>query len=179
MGSTGLYNSVVEDLGSGLKRLREARGLTQREVATRGLSDLTDPPDIESVSNYMSRVELGKERNPSLEFLERMAKGLDLTLSDFFLRIEGLRTDETSVTIVPTDRPVAGGSSSPHAPHLVSRPASDADFQRTVVTVLGTISAAVQRLAAASEAIAKTPRRQAATDRSHQTRSPKAHRSAG
>lgn len=83
-------NSRVEDFGAKLRRLRLARGVkTQIALARQALEDVVGAPDIESLSNHISRVERGEETNPSLEFIERAARGLKLTIAEFFAGLEG------------------------------------------------------------------------------------------
>lgn len=55
-----------------LKRLREAKGLTQPEVARR--AGITD--------EYVSMLESGVRRNPSLAVLIRIAKVLGVSVSE-------------------------------------------------------------------------------------------------
>jgi len=62
-------------VGTNIRRLRKARGLTQEEVAFRAKIDLT----------YMSGIERGK-RNPSLLVLARISKALSTDLPDLVSR---------------------------------------------------------------------------------------------
>jgi transcriptional regulator with XRE-family HTH domain len=61
------------DLGDTLKKVREAKGLSQKELA--GLLDMPQP--------QYSRIESGKT-DPSFTTLERIAKSLAITLADLF-----------------------------------------------------------------------------------------------
>jgi transcriptional regulator with XRE-family HTH domain len=60
-------------LGNAIKVVRTATGLKQRDVAAK----------IGVTANYMSLVEGGK-REPSLAFLNRLAKTLEFRLAYFF-----------------------------------------------------------------------------------------------
>lgn len=60
-------------IGSNVKRLRLAKGLTQEQLAVDSEIDLT----------YAGGVERGR-RNPSLEVLVRIAEALDADLIDLF-----------------------------------------------------------------------------------------------
>lgn len=61
------------DLGDTLKKVREAKGLSQKELA--GLLDMPQP--------QYSRIESGKT-DPSFTTLERIAKALGISLADLF-----------------------------------------------------------------------------------------------
>lgn len=61
------------DLGDILKKVREAKGLSQKELA--GLLEMPQP--------QYSRIESGKT-DPSFTTLERIAKALGISLSDLF-----------------------------------------------------------------------------------------------
>lgn len=61
------------DLGDTLKKVREAKGLSQKELA--GLLDMPQP--------QYSRIESGKT-DPSFTTLERIAKALGVSLSELF-----------------------------------------------------------------------------------------------
>ena len=59
-------------LGHMLKRLREERGMTQEELARR--AKLTKP--------YISQIENGVRKNPSLPALQRLAKALGCAVTE-------------------------------------------------------------------------------------------------
>lgn len=61
------------DLGETLKKVREAKGLSQKELA--GLLDMPQP--------QYSRIESGKT-DPSFTTLERIAKALGISLAELF-----------------------------------------------------------------------------------------------
>lgn len=146
-------NQPVVGLGDGIRRVRESLNLTLVAVAERALKDVESAPTVESFSNYLSKVELGTVTNPSLEFLERVAKGLGLTLSDLFARVEGkqLATAEPHVaTGTPDGRPISssGGLADP--------------VNRTfILTIVEQFVAAVDRLIAARSEDRQAPRSQA------------------
>jgi transcriptional regulator with XRE-family HTH domain len=100
------YNPGVDDFGTRLRTVREHRGLSQADVARKGIDGESDPPTPESFSNHLSRVERGQETNPSLEFMERAAKGLGLTLSQFFAQIEGSTTGTKGGQTHPSATPM-------------------------------------------------------------------------
>jgi transcriptional regulator with XRE-family HTH domain len=60
-------------IGSNVKRLRKAKGLTQEQLAVDSGIDLT----------YAGGIERGN-RNPSLEVLVRIAAALDVRLGELF-----------------------------------------------------------------------------------------------
>lgn len=62
-------------VGANVKRLRQARGLTQEEVAFRSDIDLT----------YLGGIERGR-RNPSLLVMARIAKALSTEPADLVRR---------------------------------------------------------------------------------------------
>jgi len=66
-----MNNSILENFGQQLKKLRIEKNLTQEQFAKKcGLH-----------KNYIGMVERG-ERNPSLINIEIIAKGLELSISD-------------------------------------------------------------------------------------------------
>lgn len=81
----------MRGFGLGLRALRAARRLTQRDIARTVLGDVDDRR-VADFANYMSRVEreTGDARNPSLLLLEQYAQGLGLTLSAMFGEIEAI-----------------------------------------------------------------------------------------
>src|ERR1700687_399523 len=77
--------SAVEDLGSAIKRLREAKGMTQEDV-------IDQIPDLYS-ERSLRRVENGQRKQPTRDRLLRLlAKGLlehDATKIDAILKLAG------------------------------------------------------------------------------------------
>ncbi|OIP01484.1 MAG: transcriptional regulator [Bacteroidetes bacterium CG2_30_33_31] len=66
-----MNNSILENFGQQLKKLRIEKNLTQEQFAKKcGLH-----------KNYIGMVERG-ERNPSLINIELIAKGLEISISD-------------------------------------------------------------------------------------------------
>ncbi|PIV16413.1 MAG: XRE family transcriptional regulator [Flavobacteriales bacterium CG03_land_8_20_14_0_80_35_15] len=66
-----MNNSILENFGQQLKKLRNEKNLTQEQFAKKcGLH-----------KNYIGMVERG-ERNPSLINIELIAKGLEISISD-------------------------------------------------------------------------------------------------
>ena len=59
-------------LGDVLRRLRVAKGLTQTKLARRA----------KITSEYVSMLESGAKRNPSLEVLQRISKALGVTVAE-------------------------------------------------------------------------------------------------
>lgn len=70
-------NDVRHQVGSRIRSLREAAGISLRQFALSIGADKT----------YLSEVELGR-RSPTLDTLERIAHGLGLTLEELFEGIE-------------------------------------------------------------------------------------------
>ncbi len=77
----------MDDFGQRLRRVREEMKLSQVGVARVATAD-DEASNPESFANQMSRWENGRELNPSLDALEKIARGLGITLSEFFSRIE-------------------------------------------------------------------------------------------
>ena len=55
-----------------LRKLREQKGFTQEKLAR--LADISN--------NTVIRIEAGKNQNPTLETLKRLAKALDISVDD-------------------------------------------------------------------------------------------------
>lgn len=55
-----------------LKRLREAKGLSQRELAEKAAT----------TGAYIAMLETGAKKNPSLEVLQRLAKALGVPVTE-------------------------------------------------------------------------------------------------
>lgn len=77
---------LLQMIGIRIKQVRKKKGLTQEELAEKaGIN-----------ASYMGTVERG-ERNISIETLEKIIRGLDMTPSDFFqfheINIENLTND--------------------------------------------------------------------------------------
>jgi len=68
---------ITKKLGNRLRELREQKGLTQERFALK----------IGIDRSYYAGVELG-QRNISLKNLEKIAHGLDLSLSELFKGVE-------------------------------------------------------------------------------------------
>lgn len=75
---TDYDRSIMERLGRRIKKLRERKGLTQRELAERS--------DYQNRS-YIANVERGSQ-NPSLKSISRIASALGITLGELFSNIE-------------------------------------------------------------------------------------------
>ncbi len=84
-----------------LQQMQVARAVTATEKAAK------------SFGNYLSRIERGDERNPSLEMLAQIATGLGLTLSDFFLQIA--RSQNEVLQISGSERTMTPSSTSHEA----------------------------------------------------------------
>lgn len=64
---------LLQFIGERIRQIRKAKGLTQEELAEKaGIN-----------ASYMGTVERG-DRNISIETLEKIMQGLDVTLTDFF-----------------------------------------------------------------------------------------------
>ena len=64
---------ITEKVGSRIKELRRARGLSQEKLALKAEVDRT----------YLAGVEQGK-RNPSIKSLEKILKALEVSFGEFF-----------------------------------------------------------------------------------------------
>lgn len=62
----------MSNLADNLKRLRKAKDLTQEKLAR--LTDLTN--------NTIIKIETGKNQNPTLDTLKRIAKALDISVDE-------------------------------------------------------------------------------------------------
>ena len=71
-----MTNMTRKAIGARLRFLREQNGLTQVTIA--------NMVNVERA--YLSKIESG-ERNPSIDMLERIAGGFDMSLSEF---LEGI-----------------------------------------------------------------------------------------
>lgn len=66
-------------LGKNLKRFRQAKGLMQKELATKvGLSKDT-----------ISKIELGKQENIGLKYLSVICRELDISIEELFIKDPG------------------------------------------------------------------------------------------
>ena len=66
-------NDLRPALGARIKELRKRLGISQEELASRAGMHWT----------YLSDLERGRQ-TPTLDMLNRVARGLDVTLADFF-----------------------------------------------------------------------------------------------
>jgi len=61
-----------QNLSKNVKRLREAKGLSQEKLAR--LADVTN--------NTLIKMETGENKNPTLETLKKVAKALEVSLDE-------------------------------------------------------------------------------------------------
>ena len=61
-----------QNLSNNIKRLREAKGLSQEKLAR--LADVAN--------NTLIKMESGKNKNPTLETLKKVAKALEISVDD-------------------------------------------------------------------------------------------------
>lgn len=71
-------NQMLRALGSAVRGLREEKGLTQEDLASR----------VKLHDSYICLVERGR-RNPTWETVRKIAKALDTPLSQLARRVEG------------------------------------------------------------------------------------------
>jgi len=64
--------STNQNLAKNVKRLREAKGLSQEKLAR--LADVAN--------NTLIKMETGENKNPTLETLVRVAKALDVSINE-------------------------------------------------------------------------------------------------
>jgi len=64
--------STNQNLAKNVKRLRKAKGLSQEKLAR--LADVAN--------NTLIKMETGKNKNPTLETLKRVAKALEVSVDD-------------------------------------------------------------------------------------------------
>ena len=69
---------IAKQLGERIKELRKETGLSQEKFALK----------IDMDRTYFATVESGK-RNISLQNIEKIAKGLNITIAELFIGIEG------------------------------------------------------------------------------------------
>lgn len=115
-GHAHAYNPGVDDFGSRLKAIREGLDLSQREIGRRAVQNDDAAPTAESFSNHWSRVERGEEQNPSMEFLERAARGLGVPMSEFFRRLEGVGPTDVTDSLPTMDEVASPGE--PQSPPI-------------------------------------------------------------
>jgi transcriptional regulator with XRE-family HTH domain len=65
----------MSNISKTLRKLREQKGLTQEKLAR--LADVSN--------NTVIKIEAGKNQNPTLETLKRLAKALDISVDDLIL----------------------------------------------------------------------------------------------
>jgi transcriptional regulator with XRE-family HTH domain len=63
----------MSNISKNLKKLREAKGLSQEKLAR--LADVAN--------NTIIKIEGGKNQNPTLDTLKKIAKALDVSVDDF------------------------------------------------------------------------------------------------
>lgn len=68
-----LMSEITREFGERIRRLREAKGLSQEELAFRARVHRT----------YLGGIERG-ERNPSLKNISTIAEALDISLAELF-----------------------------------------------------------------------------------------------
>lgn len=73
---------IAKELGDRIRELRKLTGLSQEKFALK----------IEMDRTYFATVESGK-RNISLQNIEKIAKGLNVTISELFEGVGGKRND--------------------------------------------------------------------------------------
>ena len=64
--------STNQNLGNNIKKLREAKGLSQEKLAR--LADVAN--------NTLIKMESGENQNPTLNSLKKVAKALDVSVDD-------------------------------------------------------------------------------------------------
>ena len=64
--------SNTQNLSNNIKRLREAKGLSQEKLAR--LADVAN--------NTLIKMESGENKNPTLETLKKVAKALEVSVDD-------------------------------------------------------------------------------------------------
>ena len=64
--------TTSQNLANNIKRLREAKGLSQEKLAR--LADVAN--------NTLIKMESGENRNPTLDTLKKVAKALDVSVDD-------------------------------------------------------------------------------------------------
>lgn len=65
----------MSNISKTLRKLREQKSLTQEKLAR--LADVSN--------NTVIKIEAGKNQNPTLETLKRLAKALDISVDDLIL----------------------------------------------------------------------------------------------
>jgi transcriptional regulator with XRE-family HTH domain len=107
------------EIGAGVRLLRERLGLTGSAIAHNVFGPDADPLIVRNFVDRLSKLERGEagHRNPTLERLEAIARGMQLTLSSFFARIEALQSPPTSadnsIPPEPSDKGVSDERPSP------------------------------------------------------------------
>jgi Predicted transcription factor, homolog of eukaryotic MBF1 len=82
-------SELVKKVGERIRRLRKERGLSQEELAERsGLH-----------TNYVGQVERG-EKNLTLETLEKIVSGLDISLEQLFRYLSPMESKDALAEII-------------------------------------------------------------------------------
>lgn len=86
------YNPRVDKLAATVRQVRGQRKAIQ--IARQALGPGATISQLRSWASYLGRIERGDPsvRNPSLEVLGKVAKGLGVKLSEFFTLLEGVPT---------------------------------------------------------------------------------------
>jgi transcriptional regulator with XRE-family HTH domain len=118
------------EIGAGVRLLRERLGLTGSAIAHTVFGADADPLIVRSFVDRLSKLERGEvgHRNPTLERLEAIARGMKLTLSSFFAQIEALQSRTSPSDNQPSPEPSDKGVSDerpspvqlPHDPESLS-----------------------------------------------------------
>lgn len=77
-----VLDETKKGLGKRIKQLRKAKGWSQQELADKSNMQYS----------YLGLIERG-ERNPTLEIIDKIAKGLGVEISQLFLFKEGLKPE--------------------------------------------------------------------------------------
>lgn len=75
----------MDDFGDRFRQVRESLNLTQIRVARQAFDP--DEPEGKEFNNTISKLEKGRLTNPTLDTLERLARGCGLTLPDLMRRM--------------------------------------------------------------------------------------------
>lgn len=176
------YNPRVMTLAAAVKTLRGDRKAIQ--IARQALGPEAALPQLRSWANYLGRIERGEVglQNPSLEVLDKLAKGLGVRLSEFFKLLEGVPTlldpqpqkpaEIPQRSVVESDTSKADSNGAQIPAHAID----SATLAGAILEAADHIASACDRLATAVAAATETGalRRQAPAPRAQ---SPKRRRS--
>lgn len=152
------YTPRVDKLAATVRQVRGPRKAIQ--IARQALGPDAPISQLRSWASYLGRIERGDPsvRNPSLDVLGKVAKGLGVKLSEFFTLLEGVPTlldpEPKKVDRKPTGTAVESDTLTPpeadsHGSEVSARGIDAATLAAAILEVGDHIASALDRLATA------------------------------